>query len=76
MDISDIDIGELIKQKLKEQDRSILWLAKKIGADKGNIYRMLRKKSLDSEVLYRISIVMKYDFCKLYSDAIEQQTGK
>ena len=62
-----LDVGELIKQKLKEQDRSIAWLAKKIPCDRANLHKMLQQHFIHSYIVYRTSQILKYDFFNLYS---------
>lgn len=68
---SEFHIGEHIKSKLKEYERSEAWLARKVYCDPGNFCRMLKKGSIDMDLLRRISVVMKYNFCKDYSDFVQ-----
>ena len=64
--IQDIDIGELIKGKLKEEKRSVAWLAKKVYIDPSNLHKRLKKKSMDTDLLYRISKSLNYEFLEHY----------
>jgi len=57
-----IHIGELILQKLKERERSIAWLAKKIGCDRSNLYKRLKKDDISMKLLSRISSILDFDF--------------
>jgi hypothetical protein len=63
-----IHIGDMIRQKLKDEERSVEWLAKKIGKDPSNFRKTLRKKSIDSELLGRISEILKCDFSDCYKN--------
>ncbi|MBQ8361007.1 MAG: XRE family transcriptional regulator [Bacteroidaceae bacterium] len=56
------DIGELIKEELIRQERSVSWLARKLSCDRSNIYRIFQKQSIDTSVLKRISIILNHDF--------------
>lgn len=55
-------IGNLIKQELKKQERSISWLARKLSCDRTRVYRILQKHSIDTYDLARISILLSHDF--------------
>lgn len=63
-------IGNIIKQQLHHQKHSIAWLAQQICTDRSNMYRILLKKDLDTELLKRISIALKHDFFQYYSDEL------
>ena len=56
-------IGDFILQKLKEKDRSISWLAKQVGRDKGNLHRTLKNSQyIHYDLIYRISKALGEDF--------------
>ena len=55
-------IGNLIKQELEKQERSISWLARKLSCDRTRVYRILQKHSIDTHDLARISILLSHDF--------------
>jgi len=61
-----IHIGELIKKELQHQERSVSWLAKQLYCDRTNVYDIFRRQSLDTELLLRISIILKYNFFQSY----------
>jgi len=70
-----IHIGSLISQKLKEQERSVAWLARKVNCDDGNLGRMLKNSQhIHSELLLRISFVMEEDFFSYYSEIVGLKT--
>jgi len=60
--MKEIHIGEIIKKKVAERALSINALAKAINCDRTNIYKIYKRKSIDIELLIRISEVLKYDF--------------
>ena len=68
---SEIDIGIAIIKKLNEYGRSIAWLARQVQYDRGNLYRQLHKPQIDTELLVKISIVLKTDFFNLYSQYVK-----
>ena len=64
----ELHIGKLIKQKLKEQERSGAWLARKLFTDASNVSKITRKQHIDTELLMRISIILGHDFFQDLSD--------
>jgi len=59
-----IHIGEMIKQKLKENGQKNKWLAEKINTTESNMSKILKKSYLNTELLRKISDEMDYDFFK------------
>lgn len=55
-------LGALIKAELETQERGVSWLAKKLSCDRSNVYRIFQKKSLDTQLLARISKILNRDF--------------
>lgn len=72
---NNIDIGKQIKEILLQQGKSVSWLARELGANRMACYRMFSKQSVDTEVLRRVSIILKYDFFKVYSDNISENSN-
>ena len=64
----DIHIGKLIRNKLKEDGRSVSWLARKIHCKRDNIYKIFDRTSVDTALLLRISFVLKTDFFMYLSE--------
>lgn len=57
-----IHIGHLIKAEMERQERSPSWLARHIGCDRTNVYRIFDRQSIDTALLLRISKVLHHDF--------------
>jgi len=68
-----IHIGEEIQQQLIVQERSVPWLAKKIGCDPSNLYKQLKCPHLHSQLLYRISVALNVDFFTHYSERLSDE---
>jgi len=68
-----VPIGELICQELKEQERSIAWLAKKVYYRYNTLCDILKRGSLDTDLLLRISKTLQYDFFAHYSVFLEER---
>lgn len=70
-----INIGQNIKNELDRQERSISWMAHKLGCNRISVYRILRKNSIDTALLTRISIILHYDFFKELSEEVARKDG-
>jgi len=72
---TDIYIGELIKQKCKEQGISKTQLAEKIRHSRSGVYKMFDKKSIDIDVLIRLSELLNHPFLEEYMPKRITKTG-
>lgn len=61
-------IGERIKQELKRQGKTSVWLAKQLGCHRTNIYKVYSKATIDTGMLLHICRILGYDFFKLYTE--------
>ena len=67
-----IHLGQLIKTELERQERTPTWLAKKINCDRTNIYRIFERKSIDTDLLSRISTALNRNF---FEELSQQQVN-
>lgn len=73
MKSEEFHIGNVIKSKLKEEERSEAWLARKVHCDPGNFNRILKRKTMDMDLLRRISICLNYNFVAEYAQYVGQE---
>ena len=66
-----IHIGSIIKEKFDEQGLSVSWFAKELCCDRTNVYRIFKRKSIDTALLGKVSLILKHDFFKYYSADID-----
>ncbi|MBQ2196825.1 MAG: helix-turn-helix transcriptional regulator [Prevotella sp.] len=71
-----IDIGPIIKQKLKERKKTIVWLAENLSCSRTNVYKIFNKRSVDTADLLRISDILDFDFFELYSKELKKRKQK
>lgn len=69
-----IHVGSMVKQELRRQRTSVLWLSRKLHMERSGVYKMLHRQSLDIDTLIEISVVLDHDFFadisrKLYNDS-------
>lgn len=67
-----INIGEEIQKEMENQNIGATVMAKKIDTNRRRIYRILEKNSIDTDLLFKVSKVLKHDFFKLYSDRLSE----
>lgn len=63
-----VHIGDKIKHRAKELRIGPTEFAKLINSTKQNIYSIYNRKSLDTQLLEKISTALDYDFFKFYAD--------
>lgn len=66
-------IGRLIKEELERQERSVAWFARKLSCDRSNVYRLFHKRSIETDLLIRISVVLNRDFTMEISKIINEK---
>ena len=52
-----IHIGKLIEAELRRQERPVSWFARKLYCERTNVYDIFKRRSIDTEMLLRISVV-------------------
>ena len=72
MDGHNIHIGNLIKTELLRQDLSVSWLARRVCCDPNNLNKLLKKPSLHTDLLIRISVALQHDFFAEISSMVNQ----
>ena len=63
---SRLHIGNLIKEELEKQERTVSWFARKLCCDRSNVYKLFKRSTIDTELLLRVSKILNYDFFELY----------
>ncbi len=67
-----MQIGERIRRRLDEQGNTVVWLARQLSCSRTNVYKIFEKSNLDTGLLMRVSMILKYDFFKLYSEELKK----
>lgn len=66
-------IGQIIKQELEDQGRTVVWFARQLSYSRTNIYKIFDRASIDTDVLLRISMILGVDFFKVYSEELDKR---
>jgi len=70
---SKVDIGELVFQKLKEKERTMVWLANQVGCNESNLRKTLKNSPfVYCDLLLRISDALDVDFFTYYSQKLKE----
>lgn len=55
-------IGKMIKKQLQHRQHTVTWFADKLCCNRQNIYDIYSRRSVDTELLHRICIILQHDF--------------
>lgn len=69
-------IGQIIRQKVAENGMSVVAFARELSCTRGNAYKLFDKRSIDTETLLRISVILGYDFFQHYSECLKNGIHK
>ena len=69
--ITNIQIGKLIQEELRAQNKSVSWLSEQLNCDRRNVYDIFSRIYIDTGLLYRISLVLQKDFFEYYSETLK-----
>lgn len=67
IDVKNIHIGKLIEQRIKEMDIDEERIKKFLKCSEEELRNILFSKAIDSDVLLRFSILLEYDFFRIFS---------
>lgn len=77
---SNIHIGNLIREQLRKDQRSVSWLSREIHCSRNHLYKVFRKPSLDADLLLRISKSVQFNFFQYYTaeflESLRERTGE
>lgn len=68
--MKNIHIGSIIQKYMYNHGISPQWLASKIGCNRSKIYKIYEKKSIDIDLLIKISEILNYNFLDEYREKI------
>lgn len=68
-----IHIGQAIEAELREQERTVSWLSRRLDCDRTKIYQIFHKSAIKTDMLMKISLVLNKNFFKLLEDVYKLQ---
>jgi len=66
MKSTSINIGEKIKSVMSKKGITKAELARKLGIKPQSVDYLLKRKSIDTDTLYNVSMALNFDFSNLY----------
>jgi len=66
-------IGLLIRKKLKERGKTVVWFSKELACSRTNVYKIFEKSAIATDDLFRISKILDYNFFKLFADEFDKK---
>ena len=66
--MNDLRIGQRIHAELKQQGRTVTWLAQQLNMERTSLYYTFRQSSIDLELLLRISAFVGHNFLQDVAD--------
>lgn len=66
-------IGNILRERLRAEGKSVVWLARELGCHRTNVYNLFDKYSLDTVLLERLSVILNYNFFELYSEETREK---
>lgn len=66
--VNDMQMGKRIYNELKEQGRTVSWLAKQLCVERTSLYYTFRQNSIDLGFLLRISCILEHNFIQDIAD--------
>lgn len=73
--MQDIHLGTLVRRKMRERGISINEFAEAIHCDRTNVYNIFKRKSMDVQLVVRISNALNYDFLQYYHQEINNKNN-
>lgn len=67
-----IHIGKSIKKVSDSTDIGATELARIIGTTRGNVNSIFKRESIDTELLFKISKALNFNFFNLYTEALDK----
>ena len=70
--IKELRIGQRIHEELKQQGRTVTWLAQQLNMERTSLYYTFRQSSIDLELLLRISAFIGHNFLQDVADVYKK----
>lgn len=70
--MSDVIIGKVIEEELRRQERTVVWLARRLSCNRTNVYKLFNRTSIDAELLLKISNILSTIFFTYYTNRLDK----
>jgi hypothetical protein len=73
--MTEVNIGAEIQKMAKTRRMSSSSIAKKLGVTRSNMPHIFRRKAIDTDLLFKLSEILDYNFFDLYAGALRKKMG-
>lgn len=64
--------GAVIREELNRQGRRMSWFADQMCTERSNVYKVLKRQSIDTDFIVKASLLLNVDFFKKMSERLEE----
>jgi len=57
-----LHIGKLIREELRKNGQTVIWLTEELECDRAKLYRIFKNPHIYSDDLWKISLILKHNF--------------
>jgi transcriptional regulator with XRE-family HTH domain len=69
------NIGEEIEKVAKTRRLTSAYIAKKLGKTRSNMNHIFKRKTIDADLLYKLSVILDFNFFDLYANSLRKKMG-
>ncbi len=69
-----VNIGEKIKEVLISKHIAVTEFAQKINTNRNNVYHIFKRKTIDTDLLVKISEILQFNFFIYFTEGFENKT--
>ena len=73
--MEELHIGTEIRKVSKKRRLGATFIAKQLGKTRANVNHIFTRKSIDSDLLFQLSMILDFNFFNLYSNALRDKLG-
>lgn len=71
----EINIGLRVKEVLRQQGKTVCWLAEQIPCERSNVYNIFHRRDIGVDLLSTLSTILDHDFFSELSDEWRKKHG-
>jgi DNA-binding Xre family transcriptional regulator len=73
--MNEVNIGAEVEKVAKTRRMSSASIAKKLGKARSNMNHIFKRKTIDTDLLYKLCIILDFNFFDLYADSLRKKMG-
>lgn len=73
--MEELHIGTEIRKVSKKRRLGATFIAKQLGKTRANVNHIFTRKTIDTDLLFQLSVILDFNFFNLYSNALRDKVG-